>query len=302
MKPIPLDREAISPTRCLSVHAVKVIHPESKQKDKKLTWDYKAYQENIDNALVPLEIIFRFGVPEGSSLLKRAGDAAYCKSIGLSSTPKTGDRFDLPVIEMSTKLETSDRYMGYDEAQQIAGLSDTEFDRLRALASLIALRLQDCFAEIGIELWDGKLEFAFAPRDKKAAEKKTTRDFMLVDSIGPDELRLIYKDTHLSKELLRTFYRPTAWHAAIEKAKDMAKSRGEKDWKRICTEELKLVPPMLSPAVKRKAEMVYKGLCRALSEKFCGKSIFKDAWDLEEVVKSFIPKADGKSGDKPGAA
>jgi phosphoribosylaminoimidazole-succinocarboxamide synthase len=291
LKSLSLDREAISPSRCLAVHPVRVLHPSSKQKDKKLTWDYSMYEDRPDNALVPLEVIFRFGVPEGSSLLKRTGDAEYRKALGLTSAPKEGDRFDIPVIEFSTKLETSDRYLSYEEAQEIAGLTDTEFDKLKALTALICLRLKDCFKDIGVELWDGKLEFGWTARDKKSAEKKGPRDFMLVDSIGPDELRLICDGMHLSKEVLRLYYRPTAWHAAVEKSKELGKSRGEKDWKRICTEELKSVPPVLSPAVKRKVEMIYKGLCKALSVKFHGKAVFPDAWDLHEVVKSFAPKS-----------
>jgi phosphoribosylaminoimidazole-succinocarboxamide synthase len=289
LKIISLDREVLSPSRCLSVNPVKVLLPESRQKDKKLIWDYKMYETLPENTLVPLEVIFRFGVPEGSSLLQRTGNAEYRSSIGLSSAPKEGDKFDLPIIEFSTKLETSDRYLNYDGARELAGMSEAEFDRLKALASLIALRLKDCFLEIGVELWDGKLEFAFGTKDKKGG-----RDFILVDSIGPDELRLLCQGMHLSKEALRLFYRPTAWHAAVERAKEMAKARGDKDWKRICIEELKLIPPVLSPAVKRKAEMIYKGLARALSLKFCGKAIFKDAWEIEEVVKSFVPKNSGK--------
>jgi phosphoribosylaminoimidazole-succinocarboxamide synthase len=291
LKSLSFDREIISPSRCLAVHPVRVLHPSSRQKDKKLIWDYSMYaEEKPDNALVPLEVIFRFGVPEGSSLLKRTGDAEYRKAIGLSAAPQEGDKFDLPVVEFSTKLETSDRYLTYAEAQEIAGLSDAEFEKLKNLAALIALRMKDCFKDIGVELWDGKLEFAWMTREKKAADRKGVREFMLVDSIGPDELRLICDGMHLSKEVLRLYYRPTAWHVAVEKSKELAKSRGEKDWKRICTEELKSVPPVLSPAVKRKVEMIYKGLCKALSAKYHGKAVFPDAWELSEVVKSFAPK------------
>jgi phosphoribosylaminoimidazole-succinocarboxamide synthase len=285
LRTLSLDRQIISPSCCLAVQPVQVIVPESKSVDKKLTWDYTPYKAKPENALVPLEVIFRFGVPEGSSLLKRTSEAAYCKEIGLAVAPKTGDTFALPVIEFSTKLETSDRYISYAEAQEIAGLSDTEFTVLKDMAALAALRLKDCFGEINVELWDGKFEFAFTAQDAQG-----DRGFMLVDSIGPDELRLLCDGVHLSKEILRLFYRPTAWHSAIEKSKDLAKTRGEKDWKRICTEELKSVPPMLSPAVKQKVEMVYKGLCKALSQKVYGRAVFPDAWPLDEVVKSFAPK------------
>lgn len=277
---IPLEREFISPTRCLAVEPVSVIEPDSKTENGKLVWDYAPYKAAPENALVPLEVIFRFGVPEGSSLLKRANDAAYCKSLGLSAPPKTGDTFDVPVIEYSTKLETSDRYLSYAEAREISGMTEAEFEALGKLARLISARLKDCFGEIGIELWDGKLEFGFGKKDASG-----NRGFMLVDSIGPDELRLIKNGQHLSKEALRGFYRTSAWCKGIDTAKDLAKERGEKDWKSICTRELKLSPPLLAPGVKQRVEMIYKGLASALSEKFHGQAVFPDAWSLDEAVK-----------------
>lgn len=278
---IPLQREFLSPTRCLAVTPVNVIDPTSNVTDGKLYWDYTPYRAKPEHALVPLEVIFRFGVPEGSSLLQRTGSAEYCKALGLSKPPVSGEVFDIPVIEYSTKLETSDRYLPYAEAQEIAGLSAEEFRALGVLARLVALRLKDVFAAIGIELWDGKLEFGFGAKNRQG-----NRDYMLVDSIGPDELRLIRDGHHLSKEALRGFYRPTAWHKGLETAKEMAKARGEKDWKKICTDELQVTPPLLAPAVKQRVEMIYKGIAKALSVRFHGKAIFADAWDLDEVVKT----------------
>lgn len=280
LKSMPLDRELVSPTRLLAVNPVNVIDPDSEVKDGKLVWDYSAYAKKPVNALVPLEVIFRFGVPEGSSLLKRTGDLAYCNDIGLAAAPKSGDRFDLPVIELSTKLENKDRYISYSEAKEIAGLSDAEFTNLIELTSLIALRLKDCFADIGIELWDGKFEYAFG----------SDRAFTLVDSIGPDELRLIASGVHLSKETLRAAYRGSAWLAALEKAKTLGDERGVKDWKKICTDELGARPAVLPPAMKQRAEMIYKGLCKTLALKYLGKPIFADAWDLPAVIDSFDPK------------
>ncbi|MDD9900039.1 MAG: hypothetical protein OXT65_03585 [Alphaproteobacteria bacterium] len=286
LKPVSHEREVVTPTRCLTVEPVEVTPPTATQKRGKLVWDYTHYQSKPENALVPLEVIFRFGVPEGSSLLKRTGDAEYCKAIGLKSAPKPGDRFDTPVIEMSTKLEESgDRYISYDEAAKIAGLSAKELAALKDTAALVALRLKDLFADLGIELWDGKFEFAFTQADEKG-----NRGFMLVDSIGPDELRLIYDGVHLSKEVLRGFYRPTAWHDNIAVAKKQAEERGEKDWKHICIEEMKSYPPVLAPTVKERVEMMYMGLCKALSAKHCTQPIFADAWDLDRVANAFKKK------------
>jgi phosphoribosylaminoimidazole-succinocarboxamide synthase len=268
--------------RCLSVQPVDVLRPDSQNAMGKLVWDYSAYAAKPQNTLVPLEVIFRFGVPEGSSLLQRTGDAAYCRDIGLDTAPKSGDMFDLPVIEFSTKLETSDRYLSYAEAQEIAALEAAEFEALRDLTRLAALRLRDLFAGIGVTLWDGKLEFAF---DLCGADG--LRGFQLVDSIGPDELRLTLDGVHLSKEALRNVYRGGHWYAQIDIAKKLAASRGDKDWKRICTDELNAAPAPLPADVKKQAEMIYTGIARALSLRYDGGKDFADAWDLRDVACGF---------------
>lgn len=268
--------------RCLAVEPVDVLRPEGRNMAGKLVWDYSAYAAKPQNALVPLEVIFRFGVPEGSSLLQRTGDAGYCRDIGLDAAPKAGDVFGLPVIEFSTKLETSDRYLTYADAREIAGLEAAEFERLRDLTRLAALRLRDLFAGIGVTLWDGKLEFAF---DLRGADG--LRGFKLVDSIGPDELRLTLDGVHLSKEALRSVYRGGNWYAQIDIAKKLATSRGDKDWKTICTGELNAAPAPLPADVKKQAEMIYTGIARALSLRHGSGKDFADAWDLADVAAGF---------------
>ncbi len=248
--------------RLLLVNAVKVLKPGSKSEGGKLTWDYSAYKARPTNALVPLEVIFRFGVPEGSSLLKRRPDL------------KAGDKFAEPLVEISTKLENKDRYISDADAQEISGMNAEEFKNLRALTALAATKLHECFAGIGVELWDGKFEFAFTE------EKNGVRGLMLVDSIGPDELRLTMGGIHLSKELLRAQYKNSAWLAALEKAKVEADAKGIKEWKKLCAEQ----PQPLSADVREKAEMLYTSLCKALSEKYLGQTAFPEAWPLDQTV------------------
>ena len=66
--------------------------------------------------------------------------------------------------------------------------------RLTEVVRIVAHRLNEVFAATGLLLWDGKLEFAFADKDESG-----NRRFKLVDSIGPDELRLTYNGVQLSK-------------------------------------------------------------------------------------------------------
>ena len=270
-------------TNNLAVKAVNVYHPESSSEGGVLKWDYSKYQEKLISSLVPLEVIFRFGVPAGSSLMTRIKDMDYVQSLGLENAPKEGDRFDFPVVEFSTKLETLDRYITQKNAQEIAGLNDIETKRLKDLVSIMAVRLKDIFFEVGVELWDGKFELAFAAD----LDADGNRKFMFVDSIGPDELRLTYKGQQLSKENIRHCYRDSKWYAGVEKAKILAAERGEKDWKKICIEELKLTPPHLDKKVVEKFSQMYKGLANQIAAKFYGKGPFEGAWSMDEIYNKF---------------
>lgn len=276
--------ELMNPSRFYKVKRVDVFRPEARQVDGKLSWDYSSYQGSPTDALVPLEVIFRFGIPTGSSILKRAKDKSYLSQLGVQEDLKEGDIFDNPIIEYSTKLESSDTYISYQRAQEIAHLSKEEFDRLHATAVQSALRLKEIFSSIGVILWDGKFEFAFCHSKDGSA---LGRDFMLVDSIGPDELRLTYQGVQLSKENLRTFYRGSTWHQAVDKAKELAKERGVVDWKKICIEELGESPARLNKDQLEGASMIYKSLANEIAKKYFSGEVFPAAWSMDQLIETF---------------
>ena len=187
--------------RSITVEKVNVLKP-AKIKNK---YDYTEYQRKPENTLVPLEIIFRNGLPKGSSFFKRINDKAYLNSLGVTALPKEGENFPTPIIEFSTKLEPIDRYLSYTEAKYISGMSEEEFKNLLLLSKKLANKLTSIISKMELRLWDGKFEFAF---DKK---NSVVRSFKLVDSIGLDELRITKDNIHISKELLRQFYQETSW-------------------------------------------------------------------------------------------
>ncbi|MBT7668645.1 MAG: hypothetical protein HN623_03630, partial [Bdellovibrionales bacterium] len=211
---VEINNEGVM-TNLMAVSPVDILMPS--YDENRSCWNYQAYNNQPSGVLVPLEVIFRFGVPAGSSLLERVDCADYRQEIGLQKIPKSGERFTCPIIEFSTKLESSDRYISYEEARKISGMTSKEQQELIALTSLIALRLKELFAQGEVELWDGKFEFAFA-----SAQESGQRSFMLVDAIGPDELRLTHQGVQLSKESLRQLYRNTEWWQAVVKAKNLA--------------------------------------------------------------------------------
>lgn len=266
----------------LKVKAVNVLNPKEIE-GKTLDYDYSIYSEKQHtNSLVPLEVIFRFSIASGSSLLSRVDSTEYLSQLGLTSKPKEGDEFNLPIIEFSTKLETTDRYISKKEAQSISGMNKTEFQKLYDLSSLLALRLKTIFNFCDIQLLDGKMEFAFSPD----LDNQGNRSFSLVDSIGPDELRLIYKKTQLSKESLRSVYRSSPWYKALKESKKIALSRGSSNWRQVCVKELNANPPHLDIKTKACVSHMYLALTNVLYKTFYEKIIFKEALSLDEVAKT----------------
>ena len=245
--------------------------------------DYSYYRnEKPINTLVPLEVVFRFGIPAGSSLLKRLEkNSNYARELGLPAVPKEGDFFSEPVVEFFTKLESTDRFLTEKEAQDVAGLSGLELAALKKITKDIAKNLYGIFQKMEVELWDGKFEFSFI------AEQDGLRSLQLVDSVGPDELRLIYEGVHLSKEVLRKQYRNSAWYEAVEKSKKLAEERGTDDWKRICKEELQSFPLPLPNRVRRAVTHLYPAIANALAltSGLSSKAIFENVPDLKTVAR-----------------
>lgn len=213
-------------------------------------------------SFIPLEVVFRFGTPAGSSLVSRVKrDPSYAIKLGLGSAEQVfdGADFDRPVIEFFTKLESSDRLLSFQEAANMAYLSPEEFIQLYELAQLVALGIYEIFAKLGIKLFDGKIEAAI-DRPENGESK-----IILADSIGPDELRLDSQGVQLSKEILRVFYRRTDWYKQIEAAKQEAESRPGIKWQDILKEEQKVSPPPLSEDMAEAVSQMYLALAAELS-------------------------------------
>ena len=191
------------------------------------------YQKRPSNILIPLEVIYRFGVPKGSSLLKKF-PGKYTE----------GQEFSQPLIDFTTKLERMDRPLTTDEAKLLAGMNGLEWQALLDITGKIAGQLKSVFQDAGLKLWDGKLEFAF----------DADRQIMLVDSIGMDEIRLTFEGRTLSKELLRQYYLNSSWYQAI----NIAKEKSPSNFKNYCVQELKEEPAKLSTTVANAMSRVYQ--------------------------------------------
>jgi phosphoribosylaminoimidazole-succinocarboxamide synthase len=208
--------------------------------------DISVYQSSPTTILVPLEVIFRFGAPKGSSLLKRFKTEADWTAAGFDRAYLEGETFSEIKIDFTTKLERMDRVLTPAEAKKLAGMSDSEWAELNLKTTQIAGEMKKVFASFGAILWDGKFEFAF----------DQNRKIMLVDSIGLDEMRLTFEGNPLSKELLRQFYLQSSWYAALNRAKETH----PKDFKEHCQKNLNESPKPLPASVVTAISELYQAV------------------------------------------
>ena len=205
--------------------------------------NFYTYPKNMQKPyLIPLEVIFRFEVCAGSSFIKRHPEKNY----------QIGQRFEKPYIEMFTKLEDKDRPLSNDEALSISGLTPGQFEEVLGRTSEVAQILKAWLGDKGLRLMDGKLEWGLSADD----------EVILVDAIGPDEMRLEKSQTQLSKEILRDFYRTTSWYQDLERAKLLGESKGFADWKSL----VKNPPPPLPERLKDLVSHMYLALVNEIAE------------------------------------
>ena len=166
-----------------------------------------------ENVFIPLEVIFRMGFAKGSSLRKKKTMEEWT-STGYDRAYSELEMFKTPMIEFTTKLERFDRPLTHGEARDLSGLNEEEWKSLLHVTQSVAMILKTEFEKSGITLWDGKIELAAGKFNG------SSREIILVDSIGPDELRLTRNNIQLSKEIIRQYYRQTEWYSHLERVKE----------------------------------------------------------------------------------
>lgn len=250
-----------SPTNIMQMKLLRVIKP-GLSGDK---YDYSKYKTKEGGFLIPLEVIYRNFLPPGSSVFKRLKNGEITpKDLGLDKMPEPNQKLDTPIYDVSTKLEITDRYMTWKEAQEISGLSDKELISLKNLTTKINNLITDEFSKIGLTNEDGKIEVGF----------DLNRNLMLVDVFGTlDECRFTYEGLPVSKEIARIFYRNTDWNKAVEEAK----KKDRQNWKKICA----LQPEPLTPKLKTLISQVYSACTNEITEK----EWFKDIPSLKDILK-----------------
>jgi len=267
LKPIALS-QVKAPFSQIAVRQVSAVKPLIATVLGRSVPDYSKTRTSPAPRLVPLEVVFRFGVPQGSSLLERtARDPHYLAGLGFPELKAhAGEKWEFPVLELFTKLESSDRILSLSEALAISGLNGMQLQEVLFKTAWVAGFLRYLCARADLDLADGKLEWGVG----------TDSQIFLVDAIGPDELRILKGGVQISKEFLRTHYRKSDWFEATTRAKEIAKSQGLSDWKKFVA-----VQPQLLPAdVRALASQVYLSLANELTQR----RWFSDAWEMSRVV------------------
>ncbi|MGQ9623902.1 MAG: phosphoribosylaminoimidazolesuccinocarboxamide synthase [Candidatus Bathycorpusculaceae bacterium] len=247
--------ELKKPTNIMEINLVNVYKPKAYVKEGKLVYDYSVYTPKLTNFLIPLEIIYRNGLPEGSSVFKRLEQGLVTlEELGLDHYPRAGERLAKPIFDVSTKLEEGDRYVSWKEAQRIAGLTDSELEEVKGVLLKVDETITEIASKAGLVNEDGKIELAFDPQ----------RQLMVVDVVGTlDECRFTYKGLHVSKEIARIYYRRTEWTKEVENAKRKAKEQGVEDWKRL----VKTDPPKLDLRLKTLINQMYMATANEITRK-----------------------------------
>ncbi len=195
------------PPNGMSVKKVDIIQPEN------ITSQSKRY-------LIPLEFICRWYVA-GSLYDRIQNGKVLAASLGFPSGHKIiyGEPLPEPFIEVSTKLEKTDRLLDKAEALRISGLSTEEFDAAKDIVLRIDEDINKNVENRGLIHVDGKKELAF----------DEDRNIMIVDVYGTaDEDRFWDKAKYdngefvdLSKEFVRQYYRKIGYKDQLYNARDM---------------------------------------------------------------------------------
>jgi phosphoribosylaminoimidazole-succinocarboxamide synthase len=234
------------PVDSMQVSLVRIIKPNNMDGN----YDYSMYRGDDTNFLIPLEVIYRNSLPAGSSVFRRIKKGSLkLEDIGLSKMPEPNDVFSEPLLDVSTKLEVTDRYMSWSEAKQISAISDTELNTIRETTKKINSVISNQVEKAGLVNEDGKVEFAY----------DTNRNLMLVDILGtPDECRFTYQGMQVSKEVARIYYRNTSWYNKIEEAKD----KDRQNWKNLVDP-----PPKLPTRFFELISQLYQSACNEITGK-----------------------------------
>ncbi len=287
-----LDKLDSPPTR-MHIRFANVYQPQFVVTLGMPSYSYDFYDKTrgkLNHFLVPIEWIYRNGLPKGSSVLKdlneakEKGDTAFInkmlRKLGVSSIPEPNSMLPRPYANHTTKLEDSDRSLGDDyndeEALYVSGLSREHFDSIKPFRNEVAALNKKLGTSVGIDVWDGKIEIIWSNRP------------VLGDvPIGPDECRLFYKGVQVSKEFLRQLYdkHQPELNADIKRAQAQAKGESSRTRKYVDWRSLLTVHPKSLDEIDKRLKPLTGEMHMALANKLTRREFYPKAPSLDTVVE-----------------
>lgn len=257
------------PTRRLVVKQASTAKPTLTTVLGRSLTDYYPTRMTPAPRLIPLDVFFRFNCLEGSPFAERVSrDPNYLASLGFPGHQQHAHAsWDFPVLELFTQLESINRPVPLSEALATTGLSAPQLQEILLKTAWVAGYLRSHFQTSGLELVDGKLEWALSEEGK----------CFLVNALGPDELNLLKNGVSLSRNFLQPFYRGSQWYQNVTLAKAHAQANGIAEWKRFVPK----MPPPLPTAYRELAAQLYMSVSRELT----GKNWFSEAWGVDKVIR-----------------
>jgi phosphoribosylaminoimidazole-succinocarboxamide synthase len=275
----------------MRVALARVYHPTARSflgagGNPEVRYDYTFFKTNrgrLNNFLVPLEVIFRNGLPLGSSVfdkiakieaaapdgIREAALRELLSGLGLEQAPVPGQMLPRPIMSFSTKLESGDRNLEEPEAFEISGLEEADFQQLTGIGLAVNEFISERAESCGLDHYDGKIELIYDGGP------------VLADVVGTfDENRFASRGRQgrqISKEFLRQWYKRN--QSDFPPACEAAKAGGA-GWQSRCP-----VKPVRLPAelVRLTAQMYQAGCNR-----YTGRPLF-DVPDLEDVLEALEP-------------
>jgi phosphoribosylaminoimidazole-succinocarboxamide synthase len=235
---------------------------------------FETHRGRINNYLVGLEIIFRNGLPLGSSIFKRiekakqSGDRGAAelqqilRELGVKEVPQPGQMLPSPIMSYTTKLEAGDRELSLKQAYQLSGLRRGDFNALKHLALQVNALITEQAESTGFAHYDGKIETVW------------DNGLVVCDVLGTfDENRFSFAGQQISKEVLRQWYK--RHQPDFVSACDKWKKTGP-GWQKKCD----VKPVHLPKDFATLASQLYMSGCN----RYTGKRVF-DSPPLEEVME-----------------
>lgn len=160
--------------------------------------DVEPLTPDAANYVVPLQILARNALPQGSSVHRRLVAGTLIPSdIGLSVIPAVGELLARPVVEYATMLTEPKRFIDAMKAQRIAGLTDDQFQAMLDTTVKVNEVITRHASELGLTHSDGNFEYVVSSDGR----------IVLADSPGtPDGSRFLFDGVHCGKQIIRNWY------------------------------------------------------------------------------------------------